>query len=126
MITIAQIREMFPMMDEDDAQDVAMSSTRDAHEGAEWLPHYKAALCRLVQATASLKAVVDRLTLDEPLKLNAKVRDVIVEAAEAYRDHLVLCGVGPNPTYERVAASTIEADEAKARFLRNTFSGTLN
>src|SRR4051812_20899361 len=123
MLTITDIRRMFPRLDEEDAEDIVTAANTDPDESAEWLPYYKAALCRLAQGTACLKAVVDRLTADKPL--DPKIRNVIRDAAEAYRDHLFLCGAGPHQDDPaRTMMATQSADAARAQFLRNAFAGT--
>lgn len=116
-LTAADVRAILPQIDEEDIADILQGANADNHETIEWLPYYKLALGRLAQCAGTLRAVIDKLANER--EMTGECRKVLEEAANCYRDHLVIGGLGPAAldSFARLDAMA-RIEPARQRFLR--------
>lgn len=122
-MTKEQLVDLLPGIDPDDVADALGAFHHDQDEGADWIPFYKMALCRLVQSAAALRALVELLSDEATLTPRQKksMAAILIDAGRAYRDHLVLCGVGPDfADEERLADVRVRVREATKLFMKRT------
>lgn len=120
ILTRYRIREVLddPSITDGEVTDITDGANRDASEGPEWLPYYKAALHLLALSMGSMSSVCGKLIeqLSRRPDVNpdalANMRRVMANARKEWVRHLRLVGIGPQTdpkAIERVAA-LIEQD----------------
>lgn len=120
-MTKEQLVDLMPGIDPADVADIFAAQNYDQGEGAEWIPFYKMALGRLAQSAGALRALVEILSDDVILtpRQQKTMATVLIDAGRAYRDHLVLCGVGPDfADEERLADVRARVREATKSFMK--------
>ena len=90
--------------------DLLVSANADPHEGAEWLPYYKAALGVLMQAFGMLEATcqtaIDMASAAPvPTAKWQRLLHTRDKSLDLARLHLRPCGVGPDRTAAKAAES---------------------
>jgi hypothetical protein len=104
IISRYRVREVLgePNIGDGELTDIVDGANRDADEGPEWLPYYKAALGLLAMGMGSLSALCSKL-IDELSRrpdVNpeavANLRRVLGNARTDWDRHLRLVGIGPS------------------------------
>lgn len=80
----------------EETDDIIKSSNCDPEETAEWLPFYKAGLCKMVECVAELMNVVED-TKEWPDGTN----DAIQRVKRAFKLKMLLIAIGPNTNLKR-------------------------
>lgn len=107
-------REALDRIGAEDAAQVVASANKDAHEGKDWLPYYKAALCAAWSGIATQTVALRELattTSPDSEQFAERLRDARALLSLSLR----LAGNGPDPTPdERATVERCCADFRRA------------
>ena len=111
MLTEEKLREVIGDWSEIDYFAVLETANADPHEGAEWLPYYKAAMAILAEECGGMAAILSKMLVaygDNPA--GKTIRKTLERMQVFWLAHLKLCGIGPQTDPAKVA----EANEYAA------------